>query len=321
MAKNEIEYLVFEGGGTKGTAYAGVINVLAKRGILTNLRGVAGTSAGSIAALAIACGYSAEEIEDILLNLDFKQFKDAGMFGLLSAADNLVSFDETGGFGLYKGEALYEYIEDLVHQKTGIKNCTFKQLYKYSGIELCITGTNISRARSEIFSHKYTPKMRVAYAARISASIPFFFECVARKNGGKLCKYIDGGLLNNLPVSVFDNDGDGVLDDNVLGIRLLTDQEQEANRSTSSGDEENYNDNFYMETDSFMSYSNAIIETLLQEIATLRYQLDAGSMDDQIIDVDTDDFSATDMDMTNREKRILVKKGRDAAKIYFKRTK
>jgi NTE family protein len=40
--------LVFEGGGVKGVAYGGVLEVLDQQGILDQIQNVAGTSAGAI---------------------------------------------------------------------------------------------------------------------------------------------------------------------------------------------------------------------------------------------------------------------------------
>ncbi len=45
---NQIRNLVFEGGGVKGIAYAGVVAVLEEKEILPDIRRVAGTSAGAI---------------------------------------------------------------------------------------------------------------------------------------------------------------------------------------------------------------------------------------------------------------------------------
>jgi len=49
--------LVFEGGGVKGIAYVGTMQVLAQRGALTDIRRVGGTSAGAINALILALGF------------------------------------------------------------------------------------------------------------------------------------------------------------------------------------------------------------------------------------------------------------------------
>ena len=50
--------LVFEGGGVKGIAYIGAMQVLEEKGILTSVQRVGGTSAGAINATLLALGYS-----------------------------------------------------------------------------------------------------------------------------------------------------------------------------------------------------------------------------------------------------------------------
>src|SRR5215210_3318418 len=52
--------LVLEGGGVKGVAYPGAVQVLQGEEILPKIDKVAGTSAGSIAAALIALGYTPE---------------------------------------------------------------------------------------------------------------------------------------------------------------------------------------------------------------------------------------------------------------------
>ena len=68
--------LVFEGGGVKGIAYVGALEVLEKEQILGNIKRVAGTSAGAMVAVLIGLGYSAEELKDILWKINFRNFLD-----------------------------------------------------------------------------------------------------------------------------------------------------------------------------------------------------------------------------------------------------
>ena len=65
-------YLAFEGGGVKGISYAGAIRALEDAGVLQNIKGVAGSSAGAIAAALVGCGLTGKEVEDELRNQDFE---------------------------------------------------------------------------------------------------------------------------------------------------------------------------------------------------------------------------------------------------------
>ncbi|VFS56685.1 Patatin-like phospholipase [Leminorella grimontii] len=55
--KYPFENLVFEGGGVKGIAYVGALEVLEEEGILDNVKNVAGSSVGAIAAVLVGLGY------------------------------------------------------------------------------------------------------------------------------------------------------------------------------------------------------------------------------------------------------------------------
>ena len=54
--------LVFEGGGVKGIAYVGALEVLEREGILQDIKRVAGTSAGAMMAVMVGLRYTADEV-------------------------------------------------------------------------------------------------------------------------------------------------------------------------------------------------------------------------------------------------------------------
>jgi NTE family protein len=68
--------LVFQGGGVKGIAYAGALQVLESRGILAQIERVAGTSAGAITACLVSLRYDAAYITKTIKTLNFKSFED-----------------------------------------------------------------------------------------------------------------------------------------------------------------------------------------------------------------------------------------------------
>ena len=68
--------LIFEGGGVKGVAYIGAIQILENRGVLQDIPRVGGCSAGAINALIFALGYMVREQKEILEVTDFNQFMD-----------------------------------------------------------------------------------------------------------------------------------------------------------------------------------------------------------------------------------------------------
>jgi NTE family protein len=100
--------LVFEGGGVKGLAYVGALQVFQQKGILPNITRVGGTSAGAICALLVGLNLPIDEISSIFLNLDFKKFLD-GSWGVVRDTDRLIN-----EFGWYKGDFFRAWAADIV---------------------------------------------------------------------------------------------------------------------------------------------------------------------------------------------------------------
>ncbi len=66
---NRIENLVFSGGGGKGLGYSKSINTLIKAGALDNVKNVAGSSAGALAATAVAIGLKNEALSNFVTSV------------------------------------------------------------------------------------------------------------------------------------------------------------------------------------------------------------------------------------------------------------
>ncbi|MBM3932776.1 MAG: hypothetical protein FJ319_00460 [SAR202 cluster bacterium] len=67
---------VFEGGGVRGIAHASAL--LEAEAASYTWENVAGTSAGSIIAALVACGYTGHEVREIIWSFDFAQLMDKG---------------------------------------------------------------------------------------------------------------------------------------------------------------------------------------------------------------------------------------------------
>jgi len=197
-SKYHFRNLVFEGGGVKGIAYVGALEVLDQEGILNDIKRVAGTSAGAMVAVLVGLGYSAAELRDILWNLNFQNFLDDS-WGYIRDTKRFIT-----DFGWYKGDFFRNLMADFIKQKTGNGEATFKDLQdntKYKDISLI--GADLSTGCTKVFNAKNTPDFKVADAARISMSIPLFFAAVKGVNKDNHI-YVDGGLLDNYAIKVFD---------------------------------------------------------------------------------------------------------------------
>lgn len=92
---------------------------------------------------------------------------------------------------------------DFTANRTG-KMVTFGDLAALHALkpetfkELTLTGWNVTDQRESFFNAQNSPDMPVAYAGRISMSIPIYFQ--AAEFGGK--QYVDGGVGSNVPSEV-----------------------------------------------------------------------------------------------------------------------
>ncbi len=221
--------LVCEGGGIKGIGLAGAYSVLEERGF--EAQNVAGTSAGAITAALIAARYSAEELKEIILTLDFRQFQDEGWEDRLPIIDRTASIllDQ----GLYEGKRFYEWMRELLAAK-GIS--TFADLVneewaddpKYRSrlqvIASDVTGRRLLVLPRDAHLLGLEPdELEVALAIRMSMSIPIFFEPVRVTHPETNRKHVivDGGMLSNFPVWLFDCETDEEPDWPTFGLLLV----------------------------------------------------------------------------------------------------
>ena len=105
MAKQPIN-AVFEGGGVKGVGLVGAVSVTEEQGY--EFRSVAGTSAGAIVATMLAAGYTAQDMKDILDDLNYNNLKDRSMIDKIPLVGPIasISFEK----GIYEGR----FFEDLM---------------------------------------------------------------------------------------------------------------------------------------------------------------------------------------------------------------
>jgi NTE family protein len=321
--------LVFEGGGVKGIAYVGALQELEKRGILTDISRIGGTSAGAITAILVGLNYSLVEVDSILRGLDFNKFMDDS-WGVVRDTDRLL--DE---FGWYKGDYFREWIAGVIKDKTGNSEATFNDIAAQKTAkgfrDLYFVGTNLSTKFSEVFSSEHSPRMVVADAVRISMSIPLFFSAKRSFRGDV---YVDGGVLDNYPVKIFDrekyvknysatpayyqqhNDGLAaagkeiskyVFNQETLGFRLDSAKEIAVFRDHAEPSHE--------EIKEFFDYAKALIGTFMDSQDSLHLHSDDWQ---RTIYVDSLGVKTTDFNLSNETKQDLVNSGVAGVEAYFK---
>lgn len=162
--------IAFGGGSIRGVAHIGVVKTLEKYSISPAC--VAGTSAGSIVAAMVACGFNAARIQEITCKLDW--------FSMIQPHLKL-----TGIFSSTK-------IQKLLASVLPVK------YFGETRIPLAVVATDIITGKSVIFNQ---PDDEIATAVMASCSVPGLFAPVAYKHH----LLVDGCLVNNIPVSLVKN--------------------------------------------------------------------------------------------------------------------
>jgi NTE family protein len=205
-----IENLVFQGGGVKGIAYAGALAALEQRGLMTGVRGVAGTSAGAFTAMLVAVGCDAAQIARIATGTDYTTLED-----------HLDPLRLATTYGLYRGQALYDWIAGAFSTRGLAPETTFAGLTKQGGRDLRVFATDLTMRDAREFSLLTTPDVAVVDAVRASMSIPLMFPAWRFANNNPNDHiYVDGGVVFNYPLDAFDSaDGPNPA---TLGFRLTS---------------------------------------------------------------------------------------------------
>ena len=180
---------VIEGGGVKGIGLVGAIYEAEKRGY--RWRRIAGTSAGALIAAFLAAGYSAEELKNEIINLNYVAFLEKKGVQKIPIAGNLLNFL------LYNGVYSGDYLENWVREKLLVKGVrTFGDLdnKKLSIIASDITSEEMLVLPDDLIQYGVDPSsFDISTAVRMSTSLPYFFQpkrLVIDEDGNKKTHYL-----------------------------------------------------------------------------------------------------------------------------------
>jgi NTE family protein len=206
---------VFSGGGIKGFALIGAYEEIEKRG-LSFVR-VAGTSAGSILAALIAARYTSKEIYQLLGEMDISK--------ILDARKSIIPFPLAKWIflywklGLYKGNELERWVKEKLEAK-GVRTFSDLPPQTLRVIASDLTNGQLVVLPDDLEKYGISPgTFSIAKAIRMSCSIPYFFEPVRLKSIDGTNILVDGGVLSNFPMWLFDK-GNIQKIRPVLGIKL-----------------------------------------------------------------------------------------------------
>jgi NTE family protein len=216
--------LVFEGGGVKGIALAGAFSILEEQGFET--QNVAGTSAGAVVGSLVAAGYSAKELYDLLQETPFSRFQDEAWEDRIPGLGVPISILKD--HGIHEGAAFHRWIGERLAEKSVAHFGDLKVagetdprwMYRLQVVVSDVTHHQLLLLpRDAKVLGKDPDALEVADAVRMSMGIPIFFEPFTVKVSGEDVTLVDGGMLSNFPVWVFDSDG--VPDWPTFGLKLV----------------------------------------------------------------------------------------------------
>ncbi|WP_228489049.1 patatin-like phospholipase family protein [Raineyella fluvialis] len=308
--------LVMQGGGVKGIALIGAVEVLEEHGY--TFHRVAGTSAGAIAASLVAAGIPAQQMVKILKEADYERFQDGSWWDntLIGKVVGLVTHN-----GIYRGNYLRSWLsEQLTTYGTYGKTGTFADLaYQDPDPEhhplpmerqfrLIVATSDISSGQLRYLPWHYPAFGKdpsgelVADAVRTSMSIPFFYRPVRwTTKDGQPTWFVDGGMLSNFPIDVFDAPPGVKPRWPTFGIMLGS------------------------KPDANLGVTNPVKGTLSFGFALLRTmtgfydRMHIGSDDatDRTIFIDTGKIRTTQFDLSPTDRDMLYQNGRTAAENFL----
>jgi NTE family protein len=317
--------LVLEGGGVKGLGLVGAVTSLAESGY--DFPRVAGTSSGAVVAAFVAAlqraGEPLSRLEEIARSMDYRRLRDRGALGRLlggvgglrSVVDGLsLAFDG----GVFEGDYLRMWVKgalaDLGVRTFGDLRIVDEEtsLAPEQRYGLVVTASDVSRHRLVRLPWDYAlygldpDEQEVADAVRASASIPFFFEPVTlrprdQRETSAVSTLVDGGVLSNFPVGLFDRTDGRPPRWPTFGVRLSMRSDGRVQTNDVRGT---------------ISLALSLVETMLE--ACDGQHIDDPCVQARSIFVDASGVSPVDFSITEEVKDRLLANGRSAATSFLR---
>ena len=206
--------LALSGGGIRGIAHAGVLKAFEDNDIKIDVIG--GTSSGSLVASLYAMGYSPYYIY-ILFKKYAKDIVEINSTPIITGIGSFVKNKKISVTGLKTGERIEEAYNHLAERK-GVKKVS-----DITRIPLVIPTVDLNTSKEYIFTNnklnlkedKYISDISLGKAVRASSSFPAIFSpCKYKK-----FSFLDGGVLNNIPVEEVKKNGA----DKVIAVNFKAD--------------------------------------------------------------------------------------------------
>jgi NTE family protein len=287
---------VFSGGGVKGIAIIGAIKAIEEKGF--SFKRVAGTSAGSIIASLVAAGYSSDEIFKMMDEINLKDFLDPRKTLLPAPFGKWILL--YWRLGLYKGNVLEGWIAEKLALK-GLR--TFADLPPN---KLRVIASDLTNGRLVVLPNDLPNygirigSFSIAKAIRMSCSIPYFFEPVKLRSVDGCNVVVDGGVLSNFPMWLFDQENVKKVRP-VLGIKLTSNGSNHPPKN---------------KINNAIQMFEALFETM-KDAHDSRYI--SRKHEKNIIFIPTEGVLSTEFDLSDERKQALFQVGEQSANEFFKK--
>lgn len=306
--------LVLEGGGVKGIALLGAVLTLYEDGY--RFGRIAGTSAGAIVASLVGAyqrdGRDLHELTDVMYGVPYAEFAGGTALqqttGLLGDAVELVLHE-----GMHRTDCLSDWLRPILHARNVDTFADLAitddggSLQPYQMYSLVVHASDLSRRALVRLPWDYqeygmnAATQSVVDAVRASMSIPFYFRPVQVPTASGKVTWVDGGLLSNFPITVFDRVDATPPRWPTWGIKLSSAPTQTPDHAVGNA----------------LSMAVRCMETLSSDWN--HYQLDDEGVNQRTIFVDTSGYSATDFGLDKAAQTDLLTRGRAAAKLFLTR--
>ena len=175
--------IIISSGGSKGISIIGGLNEINKHYPIKNFKYYTGCSIGAFISLMLIINYTLDELNDIVLKINFEIFQDLKISNF---------FDKCG---LDEGKKVTNLFKAIITNKNYDANITFKELYDMTGKILTFVTVNITKGVPEYHNVYNTPDMPILLSLRMSTNIPVVFSPISYNDN----YYVDGAILDPYP--------------------------------------------------------------------------------------------------------------------------
>ena len=184
---NTIKNLVLAGGGAKNLFIIGLLQKIN----INDVSNYAGVSSGSIVIYLLSIGYTPFEIEQLAIELDLTSFMGEPSIENILLLKSITNLDN-----------VKVVLQTLTNYKFKKDSITFQELYTKTNKIIHIGVTSLTNTNFTIFNYQNYPNVNIIDAILASCSLPGIFPPYKINNS----YYCDGGVLNNCPIDIFQND-------------------------------------------------------------------------------------------------------------------